>query len=58
MLVDDPVDALDNIGITFMILWDPVIGRPRQSDAATTALHGQLMLGNQVSHGVAFLSRP
>jgi len=58
MLVDHRVNGLDDFGITIMPSGDLVIGRPREFETATTALHRQTMLGNQVRHGVAFVRRP
>lgn len=46
MLVYQGVDALNDLSITIVPLRDLVVGRPRQTNAATTALYGQTMLRN------------
>jgi len=58
MLVDQSIDCLNDFSIAIMPFGDLVIGRPRESDVATTALHRQMMLGNQVSYCFVFIRRP
>jgi len=58
MLFDHDINRLDDVGIAFASQGGLVVGRPRQADAAATALYREMMLGNQVRNGITLLRRP
>ena len=58
MFIEDPVDGINNIRIPVCARLRLIIGRPRQTDTAATALHRQTVLGDQIGDGFTLVGRP
>jgi len=55
MLIEDGVECVNNFGSTILWCRNSIIGRPRQTDTATTALHGHTVLSDQIVDGFTLI---
>jgi len=58
MPVEQRVVGINNINIAILHNRVSIVGRPRQTDTATTTLYGHVVLGNQTSDSFTLVRRP
>ena len=58
MFVEQSIDGIDDFCIAVLRYGTSVIGRPRQTDTAATALYGYAVLGDQIGDGFTLVGRP